>query len=658
MKYIFILFAILSAFLASIFFILFTQSGNNLLKPYLEQLIQKKLNQDVRIEAFTLKTSFIDLEIMIAKNSKAIINGSFDALSKSFDIDYSIDAQNLQTPYVHIKEPLHVKGKASGNIEKFSLDGIGEAFRSQINFATNMENKIIKDIQINAKNIKIEDILVFLKKPIYTKGVIDIVADIKSLGQNSYAGDSDITIHYGTLNNILFEKDYGIKFPTLVTYRGNIKSNIYSDIINSKVDIFSNIAQINSKKTQFDLTNNVLISDYIVNIINLSLIEKSMQGNILFDGNIKQDKDGLSIDINSNTLGGTIKGVVLNDNLKFDFAKLDLTKISTMFKQPKYSDGNLNLSLDIDDIKSNKGRLVLNVEEGSLHVNELIEIKETKNIKYNFSLTTDMKKEASLINADFDSDTFTLKLKDNIFNSDTKFLEGPYSLHVDDLNKLYFVTQRAIKGDVQVDGKYAYENEELILDGTSSFLDAKTIFNLKNNTLHVKSDDLSMIKVADALYYPKVFDSFASLEADYDLASEKGLVSISALNGKLLKSELTNIVYVVSGFDLSSEIYKDSLLRGVIDKKSVDFSLLMNGLESYFKIPTGHLDLESNEIKGDFDIKIENKDFKGSIEGKLEQPTVKLNSSEYIKHKIDKVIDKNVPEEWKDTAKELLNLFN
>ncbi len=83
----------------------------------------------------------------------------------------------------------------------------------------------------------------------------------------------------------------------------------------------------------------------------------------------------------------------------------------------------------------------------------------------------------------------------------------------------------------------------------------------------------------------------------------------------------------------------------------------MNGLESYFRISDGYINLETNNINSDFEIKIKNKDFNGIIKGDLDAPSVELTGSDYIKHELDKAIDKNVPEEWQDTAKELLKLF-
>lgn len=658
MKYFLILLAFLTSLIMFVFFVLFTQSGNNMLKPYLEDLISKKLQNEIHIEAFTIKTNFIDLEINVDKKSKFILNGDFDVIKKDFILDYTVDAKDLKTPYVNIQDKLDIKGNIKGNIDKFIVNGTGLAFRSQVKFATSIENKNLKGIELNAKNIKIEDILAFLKKPIYSRGMIDIYADVKSSGTDNYAGTSDITIHYGTLSNPLLEKDFGLKLPTMVTYRGTIKSRIYADKIYAKTDIFSNIAKIETKETQYSLTSKVFYSDYVIRIPNLSLLEKSLQGNMELFGNVQQDDD-FSFDINTNTLGGTLKAIVFNETLKLTIDKMSLAKIFTMIKQPNYSKGKLSAVLDMQSIKAKEeeGKLDLHVEEGALHVNELIDTNKTEEVKYKFSLTSDINKEIAMIDANLDASILNLKLRKSKFNTNTKSLDGLYSLHVKDLNDLYMFTKRVVKGDLEVNGNYEYANENIKIDGESPFLDAKTVFTMDKNMIQVRSDDLSIAKITDMLYYPNVFESFSTLEADYNLTSETGVVSLNALNGKLMKSELTNLVQAVSGFDLSTEIYKDSLFRGVIDKNEVDFSILMNGLESYFKIPTGYFDIDTNQIKSDFDVKVKNKDFQGIIEGDLEKPKVELSGSTYIKDKIDKAIDKNLPKEWQDTAKDILKLF-
>ena len=88
MKYFLTFISILSLIFLTLFFILFTQSGNNILKPYIQKYLKEELKKEIKIEAFTLKTNFLDTEIIIDKNSKIILNGNFNLLEKVFDFDY------------------------------------------------------------------------------------------------------------------------------------------------------------------------------------------------------------------------------------------------------------------------------------------------------------------------------------------------------------------------------------------------------------------------------------------------------------------------------------------------------------------------------------------------------------------------------------------
>jgi len=586
MKIFLIFSTILLSLVGFAFWILFTFSGNNFFKPYIESILTNELGKEVVLKTFTLKTNFIDTEITIDKNSTIIINGGFNIIRKKFNLDYSIDSKDLETHSVNIQGILKLTGKLSGELNKFNVKGSGQAFRSDVIFSIGIENKDIKNIQLKGKGIKIEDILAFVKKPIYTKGVFDINADIQNLNDSMYKGNFDVQIHYGSVDNLLIQRDFGVKLAQTIVYQGTITSNVEADELNIKSNIVSNLAQIETQKTKINLKTKEFSSDYKFQISNLSVLESivgaPMQGNIILTGNIKKDKDDFIMDANANTLGGKFKAVLFNNSLTLDFKNLNLSDITTMLKKPKYSDGILNLSVDMQDIR-----------------------EDQRNGKY------------------------TLK----------------------------FLTKRAMPGNLNVDGNYELDKGKLSIDGNSTFLDAKTLFTLKDDLLHVQSEDLAISKLTDMLLYPKVFESFANLSADYNLTSSQGIFEAHALNGMLQPSELTNIVQLASGFDLTKEVYKDSVLKGIIDKKKVDFSLLMSGIESYLKISKGSVDLEANEINSNFDINIQNKDFKGSIKGKLDKPQVKLDSSEYLKQKIDKTIDKNLPEEWKEPVKNLLNLF-
>ncbi len=659
MKYLLTFCSIIVSVLFFALFLLFTQTGNNILQPHLENYIQKKLQKDVLIEAFTLKTSFIDLVFTVDKNSKLTLNGKIDILKKEFDLIYIVDAKNLITPFAVIDGILHVEGSAKGEIQNFQLAGAGEAFKSNITFLAHIEKQQLKDIQIDAKGVKIEDVLTFAKKPIYSRGAMDISANIVSKGLGNYQGDGSINILHATLDNSLIKKDFGLELNQTVTYKGTVKAHMDGQKIYAKIDILSNIAQIKTTNSEYDLKKQLFYSDYAIHIPKLGMLKDSLQGSIELDGKIQKTPDDFSLDVNSKTLGGTIEAIVFNNTLKLKVQEIELAKLSQMLKQPKYSDGKLTLFLDMKDTraKSRDANLTLHVKDGNLHVNKLIQTKRADEIKYELSLKSAIKQNYISIDSHISSDVLELNISQSSYNLDNNTIQGEYVLKVADLNNLYFITSRPLRGDMQVIGNYRYD-KMLYIDGSSNLLDAKTTFSLQDNLLHLKSSELSIAKVTNMLYYPKLFDAYSMLEVDYNLTSQTGSINIDAPNGKLLKNQLTEIIYLASGFDLTKELYKDTQFRGMVDKSRVDFSLLMSGLESYLEIYDGNLNLKTNEIDSKFSVKIEHRDFKGSIKGELENPTVRLSGSEYIKQKLNKAIEKNIPQEWQDTAKELLKLFN
>ncbi|WP_458701349.1 hypothetical protein ACKGJI_04355 [Sulfurospirillum sp. 1307] len=661
MRYFLALLSIILIFLLASFFLLFTQSGNNTIKPYLEKYIAKELQRDTKIEAFTLKTNFLDLEILVDNSSKVIVNGEFDLLKRGFNLSYIVDGKNIKTPYVIIKQPLHVEGKLIGTLKRYQINGAGKAFRSNIRFFLDMQDKNVKNIKIDAKNVKIEDVLAILKKPIYTKGMFDINIDTKELSKDKYKGQGNILIHYGVINSNILYKNFGIKLLENITYRGNISGKIDGNILLTDSNIVSNIAKVLLKKTSFNIEKNVLKSDYEVLLPDISIFEPNinlpLQGKILLSGDLEKTQNNLKVNLHSNLLSGKLKASLDNETLIANANNISIKNLMYTLKKPMYSDGKINLNLKINDItnKNKNGNISLHVDDGALHV-EKFDKEIKKVIPYKLKADATIQENIANIKADILSKIANISLFDTTVKLENNELEGKYSLHLPNLQKIEFLTNQELNGEFNSTGNLRYQNS-LYIDGNSGFLDANSTYTFENNVFYLKSEELSTLKLSEMLMYPKIFDSLASLSFNYNISTKKGDLAIDALNGKIIRNELSDVLFLASKFDITQEIYKDTLLTAKIDKQQVNFTLLMNGLESYLKIPSGFVDLKNDVIDSDFEVQIKNKDFKGSINGSIKKPEVSLSSSDYLKNKIDKAIEKNIPKEWQDTAKELLKLF-
>lgn len=663
MKYILIFLAFISSLAIFCYFLLFTSSGNDFLKPYIQKQIQSKVKNEIKLESYTLRTNFIDVEILADNKSRVIVNGDFSIFDSNFNLNYITIANNLKSEYINLDGLFALKGKLKGDISNFNVTGEGEIFRAKTNFSAQIIDKKPKSITINSKGIQVEEVLAFVKQPIYTKGIVDIDTKIVPNEANELSGDGVINIQFGQLNAQVINKAHEINIPNNLTYRGDIKYTITNNVLNATSNIISNIARFETKSTVFDIKEEKLKSDFTLSIMNLATLKEiigvDLFGSLKLEGDVEKTKDTLSANVNSKTLGGEISAELINEKASLHVKDIFVAELLKMLKLERYSTGLISANVEASDINAFNFTANLDVKDANLNAKVLSKILD-KNVPNDIAYTTEIKAEGKDKKIDFtatlDSKLATLKVENAIFDTTDKSTRGDFSLDIENLEDLDFLLGQKVYAPFKTYGEFK-KDTKLLVNGESDFLGAKTAYSLKDDVFSIKSDELLIQNVTKALQYPNVFESYSSLAADYNLTSQSGKFNVEAINGKLTSSELTNLVQLLTQFDMTQEVYKQSILKGLINKDDVNFALSMEGLNSHMKVENGNYNLASKDINSNFEVKIQNKDLKGSIKGNINNPKVKIDDSAYIKQKIDKAIDKNVPDEWKAPVKELLKLF-
>ena len=102
------------------------------------------------------------------------------AASRSFDLSYDANAHDLAKLGIKMDEGLSLKGQILGDLGKFGINGSGRIFDSNVKFLANLKNLKPLDLQIDAKGLNVEKALAVASLPIYAKGNIDILSDIKA----------------------------------------------------------------------------------------------------------------------------------------------------------------------------------------------------------------------------------------------------------------------------------------------------------------------------------------------------------------------------------------------------------------------------------------------------------------------------------------------
>ncbi|WP_298978357.1 hypothetical protein [uncultured Campylobacter sp.] len=349
----------------------FSDFGNNLTKPYIENLIKEKSGLDVKLEKFDL--NFGDLDISANVNDAANVNvkGKYSLFARSFDLNYDANAHDLAKLGIKMDEGLNLKGQILGDLDKFGINGSGRIFDSNVKFLANLKDLSPLDLQIDAKGLNVEKALAVASLPIYAKGNIDILSDIKA-SSGGAEGNASIKSSNLILNESAF-KDMNISIPKGVQITLNSDITAQNDVLRAASKIDSTLGKINAEKSEFDLKNKTLNSDFNLNLPDLakleSLIGRKISGDVKANGNLKTDFSTLEL---SNSQISAFK-----DALKADAeAKFDL----------KNKNGELSAKLSANDLAALQNVLGVKLQgKANGELSAALAQNELKNLSLNLN---------------------------------------------------------------------------------------------------------------------------------------------------------------------------------------------------------------------------------------------------------------------------------
>jgi len=649
---------------AVVYMLLFTNGGNNLLKPYVKKTIEKKLNQKIAINSMILKPNFIDFEIVINERSKIVINGDFNLFDKYFNLNYKMDLNNLKTPYVDIKKHLILEGDIKGNVKKYTVDGKGKLFRADISFLISLNKKVIKSLKIDAKHVRPEELFSLMKMPIYTQGMLDINANLSSLDGVNFNGIVKSNIYYGILNNDTIKNKFGMEFESAITYKGKINSIIKDGVIDSNGEIYSNLAKLKFNNSKFNMKTQDFDTNFTLFVPNLQALEpltkQLLVGNIILNGDVKRKDKILSAKITSKKFGGSIIAMLRGKTANINFTNLRSQDIFKMFDSSRYFSSKIDGEIEISDISKIMPVSDIRVSGGHFYViptQELIGVKLPANNNFSLHVNSFVNDKNLTIKTNFVSNIFNLKSEDINLDLNTSKYSGKYIFNVKNLANISFLTNRKLRGKLSITGGFEGEKNIYEVSGQSKFLDANSTFVFKDGIIDANVSNLQTSKLLYAAYLPEIFDSNANANITYNVLSKKGEFFANGINGKLKKGDFSDLVFSLTKYDLTSELYDDTELKGSVNKNIISLDFFAKNKNSDINITKALIDTQTKQIDSRFSVKVGEKDLNGKIKGTIEKPKINIKSSQYIKNKIEKIIDKKVPANLKKPIKNLLDLF-
>lgn len=618
--------------LGGVWTLTFTQFGNDLLRPYIENIIVEKTGQKVKLDKFSLRFSSVDIQASLENSVIARVSGKTKLLSQWFDLDYNIIANNLNMSNIKINKEIGLSGKAKGDINDFDINGKGNAFGSNLRFLAKIKEQKPLNLQIDAKKLQIDEILKLLNKPIYAVGSVDIVANVKD--ENGKAnGDMNMKIYSGVINESLVLKDFNVNLPKKMSFNGDINANINDQDIKATSSLWTTLATLKTTKTSYNLSSAALNSDFKLQVPDLSKLEsiakQPLKGSVDINGDVAIAQNKLLV-LNAKLigLGGNIDATLKDNQLNAIINHIELSNVLALIGKPIALKGVLNGEAKISDLnpKKLKGNLSASIKNGEILSAGM---KSLSGIDFPSGIVFNQNLEANLAGEEVG---FLMKLASNLlsipslkgqYNINNSDLSAEYNVMVSELSKLESITKQKLSGKVEIDGNVEVKNQKLAALNTNAQILGGTIkTSLKNNTLIAKASKIGIENIFALIGQNPLAKGILELDAKFepfDVKNLNGNLSLNVANGGFMAENMSKI--------LEKDFQKD-----------VKFSLKAN---SDIKSNIANFDanflsdlLNLNSIKGKFDIEKSVLDSKYEL-GLPDLSKLKFLANRDLKGKID-----------------------
>ena len=667
--------------LGSVYGILFTKPGNNIVASYIENTVNEQ-QKDVKLKVndFTLTFNTINFDAVISDNSVINISGDLQLLAKKVDLKYDINIKDLSKLQALIKQKLNgsfsTSGTLKGDASKAVVDGIASIAKGEAKYYVNLENFEPSNIDFTMNNAKIDELLYTVDQAKFVKGDLNIVAKIKNAKIGQLDGTITSSIKNGKVINEIANKQFNQKINVPITFKSNTDAVLSKKLITSKTDFISSLATLNVVKSVVELPSGKITSDYSIKVQDLakleSIIGTKLNGSVSTSGDVVINKGIIKADGTTDIFDSLSKYSIKLANGKAEYIKANISdakieKLLYFVNQAKMATGKINIDANIKsaDVSNLDGLITTTITNGKVInsvVNKEFKQKLKKTITFKGDINTTLAKTQAISKANILSSLANIDVNKAVFDIKTATLNSDYLVKVSDLSKLYDVTQTKMRGKMDLNGDIKSSVNSLLVTGNSKLLGGALDFILKDDNFNANVNGVQVKQLTHMMYYPEVFDSTSKLKLDYNLLSKKGKLTGNLIQGHFLENDFSSLINQFAKFNLTREIYDTVDINSDINNLVLKTIVKMKSKNTQIDVTKSILDLEKTFVDANVKAQIRKLNLDFDIKGNTKSPKIKLNTKDLFKNKINDKINKKLGDKLKDKlgdegAKDLLNNF-
>ncbi len=415
MKFLYWLIGIIIVLFTFVYIFIFTPLGNKALLPHIEKQIQIQTKMPSKLLKFRISLKDFEIQLQLNPHNSMHLYGSYSLLRQKFDINYIADLKELSTLKPLLKKRLdgrgYFQGNIAGNLSNIKIVGTSKLAYSKSVYSLSFVDLDLVSLQVQSKNLDLATLVLMLGKKPYLNAKIDCDVHFTNIKEHQLDGTLQLTMHQGSINRVLVKNRFGYKIPKGNSFSLKTTSSFHGDTIGSKINFISNLLNVTSKNTQYNMNTKILTSDYTLFVPHVDKLffvrGKKFQGDLPLSGLIRYQKD-FDMSMKTQIAAGKIQGKLHNTQLHLDALSLDTLDLLGRFSYPKILKASLDAHLDYD-IFTARGKLQSKLTNGVFSKNKLFKLlkKHTKFNPYKERFNGDLNMKINRDNFLIDMDLFS-----------------------------------------------------------------------------------------------------------------------------------------------------------------------------------------------------------------------------------------------------------
>ncbi|MBD3796647.1 MAG: hypothetical protein IE887_02705 [Campylobacterales bacterium] len=644
--------------LAGIYVLAFTSLGNSIVAPIVEKKIQETTQLDAKLQTFSLRLSSIDLVLYLDPDNSVAIKGGYSLFTQSFDLNYAVDLKKLSSlekvAQAKLSGEFSTTGTIKGDAHFLTIEGKSDLAKSTTVYHVELNEFNPTSIIAKIENADLSTLLSMAGQKQYASAKIDLDMNFKNIKPHQLDGDVQLLTTNGKLNTAVMKKDFAINIPQ-TDFKMKLDAKllkddlIYTYLFNSNLANISSEGRVVPEPLELDLK-------YALNIEELAVLKPitnaDIRGTLRLSGTAKGSQEKLLVDAktdiaDSNTKVSWILKEFKPTSVVASIKHLKLQKLLYMIKQPHYADANFDMDAKLTslDVKNLQGTIATKITEGVVDSEYMTKTYGFKSMMpltiFNAATLTKLEKTLIDTQIDFNSNLADLDISSAKFDLQDRSIKSDYKAKAHDLNRLFFVTQRVLKGSIVALGDLKY-GKDLDFTLVSNIAGGKLDAKLHNDDFSAKLANMQTLEVLDMLIYPKIFSSKIDADFKYNLGQASGTFVGKVKDGKFTSNQILDLTKQYAKIDLYKQAFTGDIKADI--KKEL-ITALLDLKSNTSSIYTKDTKLNSKTKQIDSNIKIianNNPPIYVKLQGLVEAPKIKVDASAIVKDEAKKVINKEV----------------